>query len=130
MLNPSSSSTFKLFQIILLCNCRLGNIWRSKIVNILFLNNLSTLLLRIILFCIKDMCCTSHGSCWPLPRVVPCSCLTLCVRMICGSSTGGMCWFSCGYMLFVTDYVWTWIMTMEIDFVCLTSDSLTTFAPY
>ena len=34
------------------------------------------------------------------------------------------------YMLFVTDYVWTWIMTMEIGFVCLTSDSLTTFAPY
>ena len=33
-------------------------------------------------------------------------------------------------MLFVTDYVWTWIMTMEIGFVCLTSDSLTTFALY
>ena len=34
------------------------------------------------------------------------------------------------YMLFVTNYVWKWIMTMEIDFVCLTSDSLTTFASY
>ena len=32
------------------------------------------------------------------------------------------------YMLFVTDYVW--IMTMEIGFVCLTFDSLTTFAAY
>ena len=32
------------------------------------------------------------------------------------------------YMLFVTNYVWKWIMTMEFEFVCLTSDSLTTFA--
>ena len=32
------------------------------------------------------------------------------------------------YMLFVTNSVWKWIMTMEIDFVCLTSDSFTTFA--
>ena len=30
------------------------------------------------------------------------------------------------YMLFVTNYVCKWIMTMEIEFVCLTSDSLTT----
>ena len=29
-------------------------------------------------------------------------------------------------MLFVTNYVWKFIMDMEIDFVCLTSDSLAT----
>ena len=32
------------------------------------------------------------------------------------------------YMLFVTNYVWKWIMNMDIGFVCLTSDSLTIFA--
>ena len=36
--------------------------------------------------------------------------------------------YQCIYMLFVTNGVWKWIMKMEIDFVCLTSDSLTTFA--
>ena len=33
--------------------------------------------------------------------VVPFSCLTLCVSMICGSCTGGMCCFSCGLFMII-----------------------------
>ena len=36
--------------------------------------------------------------------------------------------FNMIYMLFVTNCVWKWIMHMDINFVCLTSDSLSTFA--
>ena len=53
------------------------------------------------------------------------------VHMICGSCTGGMCHFSCAmYVVFCCEcYLFCRTMDyglMENDFVCLTSDSLTT----
>ena len=51
---------------------------------------------------------TSHGSCWPLPDVVPYF-LSFFLHMICGSCTGGMCQFSCG-----VNVVWNKVYKLKI----------------
>ena len=60
--------------------------------------------------------------------------LVLFLRYMCAwfvvSAREGCATFHAVYMLFVTNFVWKWIVTMEIGFVCLTSDSLTSFASY
>ena len=48
----------------------------------------------------------------PFPGVVPCSCLTLCVHMLCGSCTGGICCFSCGLCAVC------YILYLEVDYEC------------
>ena len=63
--------------------------------------------------------------------VMTCYCLTLFVRMIGGSCMGGVATFhavctSMVFVMIVTNFIWQWIMAIEIDFVCLTYDSWTT----
>ena len=54
-------------------------------------------------------------------------CLTFLVHMLCGSCTGRKCCFACGAnVLIVTNLIRNGFGVLEINFVCLTSDSLTT----
>ena len=69
---------------------------------------------------------TWHGSRWPLPGIVPCYVLhtfTYDLWFLHGRDVPHFMWCTC--CLIVTNFVWSWIMAMEINFVCLTSDSLT-----